>query len=120
MGQRITVKRASDQFTDVKAVGTLANAVLLPLEERELTQAELTVGDDTFGVQAHGELAQQVAGIPPGSLVRVEGKLGTYRWKTREKADRDRVVIVAEKVDQLTRPKKGKKHGRRDSRRPGL
>lgn len=82
---------------------------MLPLKERELVQAELKVNDETFGVEIHGELAQQVAGMPEGSLVQVEGNLATYRWKTRRKLDRDRVVIVAEKVEQLTRPEKRKK-----------
>ncbi len=111
MDKRGSVDRASDRFTRVTAVGTLGRVGLLPLKDRELVQAELTVDDEQFGVEIHGELAQQVAGMPEGSLVRVDGKLGTYRWKTRGKLDRDRVVIVAERVEQLTRPKKRKKRG---------
>lgn len=116
MDQCVAANQASTQFTQVTAVGTLGKVDVMPLKKRELVRVDLEVDDkavggkaETFGVEVHGELAERVAGMPPGSLVRVEGKLTTYQWKIKGNLQRERVTIVAESVDQLNRPDRRKK-----------
>ena len=103
------IRPSDDQRTEVTAIGTLGRVGVLPLKDRELVQAELTVDEETFGVEIHGELAQKTAGMAEGSLVQVNGKLKTWKWKTQGQKDRDRVVILAERVELLRRPDRKKK-----------
>lgn len=85
----------------VKARG---NAEFAPLTRQKVCRVELEVGDLDVNVMACGELADKLACLLSGSLVRITGPLNILRWETGDGTIHERVGISVEElhVEQQT------------------
>lgn len=113
MVDRKTVQRAALPYCQVVVVGTMGDVGLLVGREPKVTaEGEIGVNEDRFRVLASGKLAQELAGLPKGSLARIVGRLKWYRWTRRDREERERVVIEAETIELIERPERRKRERR--------
>jgi single-strand DNA-binding protein len=59
-----------------------------------------------FDVETYGQLAERLGKqLSKGVMVLIEGRLRQGRWETAEGEKRSKIVIVAEKVSLIAKPK---------------
>ncbi len=59
-----------------------------------------------FDIEAYGQLAERLGKqLSKGIMILIEGRLRQGRWETSEGEKRSRVVVVAEKVNIVSKPR---------------
>lgn len=76
----------------------------IPPDRMEFAELALQVGDATYPVWCHGDVAKAAAAIPAGSGVIARGQLWQEHWKTADSKQKHRMGMTAKAIEIGARP----------------